>query len=129
MKISYINGKQAKDYGPKNYEGFGDLILSYLNVKRSESDETLAGIIEVNDCEELWNAKELNFVEDFATSNATIKDFSIGYLGFGTFKVKGITFKCVIEQNASPLIVYTNMRNINVLKSILGNENCIQIDL
>lgn len=103
-------------------------IKQYLEVQNDE----LIGILGIlydgindNDDEILGyndNSDELSYLEPSLfsitdeVSDAEIEHFSIGYLGYGTLTLNGIAYKIVMEQNASPMIVYMNRQVFNELK-------------
>lgn len=117
--ITFVSKSELGEFSPYTYGEIGELIINYLVGKGGED---IAGIVEVNDCEELWDVDTLvNFKEEFEHGDITTKDLSIGYIGFGTITVNGLTFPAVIEQNASPAIVYINDRTRRIISEVFKN--------
>lgn len=117
MQILESTEETFGEFIPKNYEGWGELIKSYLDINENNKLFTVANI---NDQEELW--KFDNFIESFRTKSASIDNLAIGYLGFGKIRVNGVYFKAVMEQNASPIIIHISEISFKIIKEMPSIE-------
>lgn len=100
-------------FNPCTISGYGELILSYLKI---EEEGDLLGIIDINDREELWTLEDGMFESILMTDKAKTEKMSIGSLDFGKLSIGGKKLLAVIEQNASPMIIYINKKDINLLR-------------
>ena len=87
------------------YEATGQFMMQHIGAKCG-SDMYM--LIDSN-LEEAWHLSEVPAFELNSSINyVEAKGFSIGWVGFGTFTFMGKKYKCVAEQNASPLLLWVS---------------------
>lgn len=133
-QLSIMTGEEGYgDINPFLYEGFGELIATYLNIQQENYNyltrenydlELVSCIYQVNNCEEMWHDESLalNFKSIMSCGNASIEGFAIGALDFGTINVNGIVLPAVAEQNASPIYFHISTRSKRILQDTFRGQ-------
>ena len=104
MKLTSLQN-QDPELHDTTYEATGQFMMQHIGAKCGSDMYMLID----PDVEEAWALSEVPAFEvNSSIQYVEARGFSIGWVGFGTFTFSGKKYKCVAEQNASPLILWVS---------------------
>lgn len=104
MKLTSLQN-QDPELHDTTYEATGQFMMQHIGAKCGSDMYMLID----SDNEEVWDLSEIPAFElNSSIQYVEARNFSIGWVGFGTFTFRDKKYKCVAEQNASPLILWVS---------------------
>ena len=104
MKLTSLQN-QYPELHDITYEATGRFMMQHIGAKCGSDMYMLID----SDNGEVWGLSEIPAFELYdSIQYAKSRNFSIGWVGFGAFTFIGKEYKCVAEQNASPLILWVS---------------------